>query len=297
MKYATQQILSAFCARVTAQRRLNGAADPTSNVDLITPEVVRGLGVDQHTLSAGMVRGIGEAAEVGIDEGRLSAAVEFVEIAQPFADPDSLRDIATKLNYKAAQAPGSSEEQSRYRRMLLDASASIYREVFGVAAAAQLAAPDWHSSSEPSMIQSGLRKIVHRNQYDTDKSAEYLRNYERAFAHLRTRQIALMEIGVNRGGSLHMWRDYFRRGTIVGVDLAPPADFVDPSGRCRLFRGDQTDPQGLSAIAASAAPVGFNIIIDDASHIAEATAATFKTLFYDHLQPGGFYAIEDWGTV
>ena len=42
--------------------------------------------------------------------------------------------------------------------------------------------------------------------------------------------------------------------------------------------------------------MGFNIIIDDASHIAEATAATFKTLFYDHLQPGGFYAIEDWGT-
>ena len=295
-KHATQQILSAFCARVTAQLRLKGAADPTSNVELITPEVVRGLGVDRQTLDAEMLRGIREAAEMAIDQGRRSAAAEFLEIAQPFASPDRLRDIATKLNYKAAQAPASAEEQSRHRRMLLDASPSIYREVFGVAAAAPLAAESCYSSREPSMIQSVLGKIVSRNQYDTDKSEEYLRNYERAFAHLRTRQIALLEIGVNRGGSLHMWRDYFTRGTIVGVDLAPPAGFVDPSGRCRVFQGDQADPAALRAIAASAAPGGFHIIVDDASHIGEATAATFKALFYDHLQPGGFYAIEDWGT-
>src|SRR5258708_13080322 len=119
IKYATQQILSAFCARVTAQRRLNGAVDPTSNVDLITPEVVRGLGVDQQTLNAEMLRGIREAAEMAINQARRSAAAEFLEIPEPFASPDSLRDIATKLNYKAAQSPASAEKQLRHRRVLL----------------------------------------------------------------------------------------------------------------------------------------------------------------------------------
>jgi hypothetical protein len=147
-----------------------------------------------------------------------------------------------------------------------------------------------------SMVQSTLSEIVTRNRYDTDKSDEYLKNYERTFAHLRTNQIALMEVGVNRGGSLYMWRDYFTRGTIVGIDRVLPADFIDPSGRCRMFQSDQADPSAMRAIAASAAPGGFHIIIDDASHLGEATASTFRALFYDHLQPGGWYSIEDWGT-
>ena len=41
---------------------------------------------------------------------------------------------------------------------------------------------------------------------------------------------------------------------------------------------------------------GFDIIIDDASHIGELTKATFWHLFDRHLKPGGLYAIEDWGT-
>ena len=44
------------------------------------------------------------------------------------------------------------------------------------------------------------------------------------------------------------------------------------------------------------APGGFDIIIDDASHIGELTKTTFWHLFDHHLKPGGLYAIEDWGT-
>jgi hypothetical protein len=46
----------------------------------------------------------------------------------------------------------------------------------------------------------------------------------------------------------------------------------------------------------STAPDGFDIIIDDASHIGELTKTTFWHLFHHHLKPGGLYAIEDWGT-
>jgi hypothetical protein len=46
----------------------------------------------------------------------------------------------------------------------------------------------------------------------------------------------------------------------------------------------------------SIAPDGFDIIIDDASHIGELTKTTFWHLFHHHLKPGGLYAIEDWGT-
>lgn len=151
-------------------------------------------------------------------------------------------------------------------------------------------------SPRPATSLNALSEIVKRNSYDTDKGEFYLRTYDRTLAHLRDRPVALLEVGVHRGGSLHMWRDYFPNGSIVGFDLTPPADFSDNSGRIRIAQCDQGNAPVLAAAAKSAAPDGFDIIIDDASHMGALTAITFHTLFYEHLRPGGFYAIEDWGT-
>ncbi|CAN0277489.1 unnamed protein product, partial [Chrysoparadoxa australica] len=43
-------------------------------------------------------------------------------------------------------------------------------------------------------------------------------------------------------------------------------------------------------------PEGFDIIIDDCSHIGEITKMSFWHLFNNHLNSGGIYVIEDWGT-
>ena len=63
-------------------------------------------------------------------------------------------------------------------------------------------------------------------QYDTDKIANgYLPRYDRQLALWVDQAPVLLEIGVRSGGSLRLWRDYFPRGTIVGVDIVLPADF------------------------------------------------------------------------
>jgi glycosyltransferase involved in cell wall biosynthesis len=298
-----QQMLSAFCARVTARLRLRGLADPTSNVDLVTREVILGLGVDAREFDAEMFRGFCEATEMAIDQGRPSEAADFLTAARPFAHSDVIFDMALNLNRRALEARASPEEQDAWRQKLVHASPQIYRELFSGRNGIIPAAPSVHSVAvraetlrEERMASNPLNDILKRSQYDTDKNEEYMRQYDRCFAHLRTQSIALLEIGVNRGGSLYLWRDYFEHGTIVGIDLAPPGDFADPSGRCRIFQCDQSDAPALRSIAKSVAPDGFQIIIDDASHLGTLTAATFTTLFYDHLQHGGFYAIEDWGT-
>ena len=88
---------------------------------------------------------------------------------------------------------------------------------------------------------------------------------------------------------------YFPRGIIVGIDLKVPKRFV-PGERIQTFEGNQTDKAFLSDVANKTAPEGFDIIIDDASHIGEKTRRTFWHLFDRHLKSGGLYAIEDWGT-
>jgi len=132
--------------------------------------------------------------------------------------------------------------------------------------------------------------------YDTDKlSVDHLRNYETYFAPLVDKEVKLLELGVLKGGSLLMWRDFFEKGTIVGLDLNP-LSLEDQTGRIRVYQGFQDDTALLDRIARENAPEGFDVIIDDCSHIGEPTRISFWRLFRNHLKPGGIYAIEDWGT-
>jgi len=133
-------------------------------------------------------------------------------------------------------------------------------------------------------------------KYDSDKiNSNYLKTYDPMFQSYVTKKIDLLELGIFRGGSLLLWRDYFPLGNIVGVDIKLPEGFV-PGERVQIFQGSQSDTDFLSQVSDAAAPDGFDIIIDDASHIGELTKTSFWHLFNYHLKPGGLYIIEDWGT-
>jgi hypothetical protein len=129
-------------------------------------------------------------------------------------------------------------------------------------------------------------------RYNTDKILEW---YDPVLQPLMDREVKLLEIGIDHGGSLLLWRDYFPRGTIVGIDLRLPDTLADEK-RIHIFQGDQKDTAFLSKVASQTAPEGFDIIIDDASHLGELTKVTFWHLFDHHLKPAGWYVVEDWGT-
>src|SRR5215831_19115689 len=139
-------------------------------------------------------------------------------------------------------------------------------------------------------------KELNLNSYNTDKITHgYLQVYDPIFAPWVDKEIKLLEIGIRKGGSLKLWRDYFRRGFIIGIDIKLPEDFVSGE-RIQMFEGSQSDKKFLSEVANKVAPERFDIIIDDASHIGTLTKTAFWHLFDNHLKPGGLYVIEDWGT-
>lgn len=141
------------------------------------------------------------------------------------------------------------------------------------------------------------KRILDASPYDTDKAQHkhYLRNYEEYFSPLVEREIRLLELGIYHGGSLLLWRDYFEKGLIVGLDINP-VQIDDASGRIRVYQGKQNDTTLLDRIARETASEGFDVIIDDCSHIGELTRISFWHLFDNHLKSGGMYVIEDWGT-
>jgi hypothetical protein len=139
-------------------------------------------------------------------------------------------------------------------------------------------------------------KQLNLTAYDTDKvQHHYLELYDPILSAWADKEIKLLEIGIHKGGSLKLWRDYFPHGRIVGIDLKLPKNFV-PGDRVQVFEGSQADTGFLSEVAMKTAPEGFDVIIDDASHIGELTKTTFWHLFDHHLKQEGLYAIEDWGT-
>lgn len=135
---------------------------------------------------------------------------------------------------------------------------------------------------------------MRQQSYAMNKPVAYLDNYEKWFAALRDQTIRLLELGVDRGGSLLLWRDYFLHGAITGLDASLPLLIGDTSGRVQVYQGMQEDTTLLDRIGRERGP--FDVIIDDCSHIAKLTRMSFWHLFERHLQPGGLYIIEDWGT-
>ncbi len=134
------------------------------------------------------------------------------------------------------------------------------------------------------------------SKYDTDKVANhYLEKYDPILEPFLEREVRLLELGVHRGGSLLLWRDYFPKAQVVGIDVQIGVNLLNEE-RISVFEGSQDDLAFLSSVAEQTAPDGFDIIIDDASHVGTLTKAAFWHLFDNHLKRSGIYVIEDWGT-
>jgi demethylmacrocin O-methyltransferase len=133
--------------------------------------------------------------------------------------------------------------------------------------------------------------------YKTDKWGYhfYTPVYAFWFKALRHKPIRLLEIGIggyakprHGGDSLRMWKRYFYKGTITGIDLYDKSALRED--RLRIYQGDQCDSFFLTGLSEKEGP--FDIIIDDGSHIQSHIIASFETLF-PLMSSGGIYVIED----
>jgi SAM-dependent methyltransferase len=143
-------------------------------------------------------------------------------------------------------------------------------------------------------MAKGLIDIA--SHHETDKGLSgYLEAYATHFEPIRDRPVKLLELGIFRGHSLLLWQEYFPAGLIAGLDI-DPVSLPGPGSRIRMYQGSQADCPLLDRVRLECAPEGFDVIIDDASHVGSLTKVSFWHLFRRHLKPGGLYVIEDWGT-
>lgn len=109
----------------------------------------------------------------------------------------------------------------------------------------------------------------------------------------------MMEIGLDQGGSLKLWRDIFpeaeihglESGTKHGIERAKEQAAEALKDGVVVHVGSQDDPDFLQEISAQVEG-GFDIIIDDGGHSAKNQIASLQHLWRT-IKPGGVYIIED----
>jgi len=201
------------------------------------------------------------------------------------------------------------EASAIVRQDLVDLLRELYGPTGPPGATRELFAKELADEEYSPAIAAGVRQIVgamsQRPMDVTDLAVRfgsdkwggrwYTPHYQKYFEPYRQQAVKVLEIGIGGydspdagGESLRMWKHYFRRGLIYGMDIFPKNGIVET--RLNVLQGDAGDPRLLDSLAQELGP--FDIIIDDGSHISHHIRTSFKALF-PHVRAGGLYVIED----
>lgn len=112
------------------------------------------------------------------------------------------------------------------------------------------------------------------------KTPEFLELYKKYFSAYADLPIRMLEIGVQHGGSIELWRNSFPKWEVFGLEINPiyAGD--------NIVIGDQSDKSTLEKLGK------FDVIIDDGGHKMSQQQTSFDVLFRA-MNPGGLYVIED----
>jgi hypothetical protein len=132
---------------------------------------------------------------------------------------------------------------------------------------------------------------------DTDKADHrhgYLSFYEMIFRYYLHKydRIRLLEIGIQFGNSLRMWQSYFGdKAQIFGIDSVDNKTVFNPPDNITVKYGDAYSIEMIGYIQDHWG-IGFDIIIDDASHTPQ-DQEWFVLRYPFMLRPSGIAIVED----
>lgn len=146
---------------------------------------------------------------------------------------------------------------------------------------------------KPESLNDLEKFYFYENHRVINKWMHYFEAYERFFSRYKNKNVTILEIGVFKGGSLQMWRDYFKTSwnkvTVYGIDIDPECKKLEEEG-IKIFIGSQEDRDFLHKVKKEMGEV--DILIDDGGHTMNQQITSFEELF-DLVSDTGIYLCED----
>jgi len=147
------------------------------------------------------------------------------------------------------------------------------------------------SASPQTAYRNSLRKKNGKIIGYTDKNGIHsyaVHMYTELFARKRFTAEKVLEIGVWTGGSLVVWRDYFSKAKIYGIDnIIPPVMPLVFEDRIIQITADAYSDEVINSIEGD-----FDIIIDDGPHSLDSMIISVQK-YLPKLKSDGIFVIED----
>jgi hypothetical protein len=141
------------------------------------------------------------------------------------------------------------------------------------------------------MEHQSLREIFYNHEGNQiHKWDHYFEVYEKYFSGYIGQRVNMLEIGVNQGGSLQLWKKYFGNQVhVYTIDINPECKRLQEENTT-VFIGSQSDTNFLSQVLNQVPDL--DIIIDDGGHTMKQQIVSFEAL-YAKVKEGGVYIVED----
>lgn len=122
------------------------------------------------------------------------------------------------------------------------------------------------------------------------KWQHYFDIYDKHLNRFRGKNPVILEIGIDRGGSLELWHKMFENPTIYAVDANPEVNNIKFDFDVNIELGDQGDLNFWQRYIENKPK--FDIIIDDGGHNMHQQINSLISLF-PQLNLNGVYLVED----
>lgn len=136
-----------------------------------------------------------------------------------------------------------------------------------------------------------LSEIYRSNNFETDKNTvhSYIDHvYSELFSEIQTSAKNILEIGIDKGGSILLWKEYFSNAVISGIDIQDKTEIFKNKEKLKIFKTNAYDKTFINSVQENY----FDLIIDDGPHSLESMIS-FLNGYQSKLNENGIIIIED----
>ena len=139
-----------------------------------------------------------------------------------------------------------------------------------------------------------LIDLVDNARTDKNTLHSYLQLYQQLLINKKETAKNVLEIGINQGGSIKLWYDFFTNAQVYGLDIAPIRDMwheIKNKDRIKIGRFDAYDVEFFNNNFLNN-NIKFDFMLDDGPHTLESMKQ-FINLYSQIMTEDGILIIED----
>jgi cephalosporin hydroxylase len=140
-----------------------------------------------------------------------------------------------------------------------------------------------------------LEELVDNTRTDKNTRHSYLPLYQKLFISKKETAKNIIEVGIEFGGSIKLWNDFFTNATIHAIDIIPIHviwDEIKDNERIKLYTSSDAYNEEFFNTYFLNKNIKYDILIDDGPHTIESMKQ-FINLYSQLMTDDGILIIED----